>query len=74
MKLQSRFLLDAAVLSIGIFEAQTQFGFVAFQVEQLLGVKGSATPPGDKMRFCSKQEEAENVTWLQRRTVSTLTV
>lgn len=50
------FLLDTAVLSVGIFEAQTQFRFVVFQVEQLLGVKGSSTLPGKKVRFQSKQE------------------
>lgn len=58
-KLQGRFLLDAAVLSVGVFEAQTQFRFVALQVEQLLGVEGSATPPGKEIRFHSEQEAAQ---------------
>lgn len=38
-----RFLLYTAALSIGIFGAQTQFRFVVFQVEQLLGVERSTT-------------------------------
>lgn len=54
------FLLDTAVLSVGIFEAQTQFRFVVFQVEQLLGVKGSTTLPGKKVKFHSKQEGTQN--------------
>lgn len=38
-------LLYTAELSICIFGAKTEFGFVVFQVKQLLGVEGSATFP-----------------------------
>lgn len=54
------FLLDTAVLSVGVFEAQTQFRFVVFQVEQLLGVKSSTTLPVKKVRFQSKQQGTQN--------------
>lgn len=44
-RLLRRFLLYGAALSVGILGAQTQFGFVALQVQQLLGVEGSAPLP-----------------------------
>lgn len=41
-------LLDAAVvtMAVGIFEAQTHLWTIFLQVEELLAVEGSATPPG----------------------------
>lgn len=42
-----RFLLYTAALSVGVFGAQTQFRFVVFQVEQLLGVERSTALSDD---------------------------
>lgn len=41
-------LLDAAVvtMAVGIFEAQAHLWTIFLQVEELLAVEGSATPPG----------------------------
>lgn len=46
---QSRPLLCAATLPVGIFDSEAHFGFVAFQVLQLLGVEGSVTFPSVKV-------------------------
>lgn len=42
-------LLCAATLPVGIFDSEAHFGFVAFQVLQLLGVEGSVTFPSVKV-------------------------
>lgn len=45
-------LLDAAVIAmaVGIFEAQAHLWTIFLQVEELLAVEGSATPP-EKHKF-----------------------
>lgn len=66
------FLLYTAALSVGIFGAKTQFSFVVFQVQQLLGVECSTTLPAKHHQNKNNISVVTTTTWVWAITGMTL--